>query len=113
MSVADLGDGRVVVEAVGEIDVLTASVFENAVAAEPVPGTTALVLDLSEVTFCSTSGISELIKIHTRATAAGVRLLLVLGTRVMRRALEVMGLLDMFSTYPTRAAALNAAVITG
>ncbi|MBB5852084.1 STAS domain-containing protein [Amycolatopsis umgeniensis] len=112
VSVTRLGDGRVVVTAAGDLDMATAPLFENAVSAEPGPTTTAVVVDLSGLTFLASAGITELVALNTRIPAAGARLLLIPGSRIVRRPLELMGLLDLFSVYPDQAAALDAAPIT-
>ncbi len=112
VSVTRLGDGRVVVEVVGELDMVTAPRLTNAVAAEPGPDTTSLVVDLSGITFLATAGITELVSLRTRTSEANVQLLLVPGPRIVRRPLELMGLLDLFTVHPSQTAALNAATIT-
>lgn len=104
-----LGDGRVVIGATGEIDLLTAATLAAALEAEPAPDTAAIVLDLTKVTFCSSTGLNELLKIHTRATGAGIPLMLVIDEGAsLRRTLDLVGLLDLFTVCSDQATALAA-----
>ncbi len=97
VSVTRLEGGQVLIRAIGEIDAHTAGLFEHATAGEPAPPATAVVLDLAAVTFCSTAGISTLVTIQARATACGIPLLLIPGTGIVRRTLEIMGLYTWFT----------------
>lgn len=102
-------DGQVVIGAGGEIDLATAGILGDVLDGEPAPGTVAVVLDLSMVTFCSSTGLSELVKIRTRAADAGVPLRLVLDDAgVLRRTLELIGMLELFTVHPDQTAALEA-----
>lgn len=92
--------------AAGEIDWASAGKLERAIEHEPAAGTTALVVDLSRVPFCSSSGLHLLVRLQWRADAAEVPLELVVATPAVRRVLEAAGLWTLFSTHDNLAAAL-------
>lgn len=54
------------------------------------------VLDLGEVTFCDSSGISALVRGHARASAAAGGLRISRASEQVRRVLEISGLARMF-----------------
>ncbi len=56
----------------------------------------ALTLDVSELGFLDSSGISELLRIHDVMTAAGGSFRLLEPTDNVRRVLEITGLLETF-----------------
>src|SRR5262245_60169962 len=63
VAVRPMPDETVNVEAVGEVDLLTATELEQAIAlALATPGATGVVVDLAGVTFLDSSGISALLK---------------------------------------------------
>lgn len=68
-------------------------------------GCTALVLDLSGVGFCDSSGLSALVRMRNRVQPLGGRISLAGPTPIVQRVLEVSGLTEIFSTFPTVAAA--------
>ncbi|KOV84563.1 hypothetical protein ADL03_16735 [Nocardia sp. NRRL S-836] len=69
----------------------------------------ALVLDLREVTFLGSSGLSALVDSHRQAVAAGTKLLLVADQRTVLRALAVTDLDQVFELHPDLDSALAAA----
>lgn len=98
--------GIVRVLVAGEIDWAGAQELNQAIEHEPSAGTTALVVDLSRVPFCSSPGLHLLVGLRRRAGAAGVPLELVVGTVTVRRVMEAAGLWRLFSTHDQLAAAL-------
>jgi anti-sigma B factor antagonist len=81
----------------GELDLATAPDLLGRVrtALEGRPG--AIVLDLSGVTFCDSSGINALMDAHTLAGAHGATLRVANAQRITLRALEVTGVLPLLS----------------
>jgi anti-anti-sigma factor len=80
----------------GEVDLATSPKLHEALdALDPDVG---LVVDLSDVSFLDSSGLTELVRAHERhAEAGGVRL--VVASKGIRRVLEVSGLTEVFSIY--------------
>jgi anti-sigma B factor antagonist len=89
------GDGVRVMHVVGEIDTLTAPVLRDRVN-EQLADVSLLVLDLSDVTFLGSAGLAVLVAAKDEAAQRKCRLLLVLGSRIVSRALEATGLLGLF-----------------
>jgi anti-sigma B factor antagonist len=79
----------------GEIDMANAASVRDAllVAIEPA-ATSALVLDLSAVTFIDSCGLSTLIKAKANADARGIGFAIGAVSSVVARTLEVAGLVD-------------------
>ncbi|MBV8951462.1 MAG: STAS domain-containing protein [Actinobacteria bacterium] len=81
-------DGRAVVQLSGELDMATAPEFVER--AEPLVGTwPTIVLDLSRLTFCDSSGLHAFIELRRRCEHAGHRLVLRAPTPAVRRVLEL------------------------
>ncbi|HZN71552.1 MAG TPA: STAS domain-containing protein [Micromonosporaceae bacterium] len=85
----------------GELDLLTASdlaaVAEERIAA----GDRSLVLDLSALTFCDSTGLATFVWIRNLLQDEGGRLALATPTPMVRRVLDVTGLCDVFGAYST------------
>lgn len=92
----------------GEIDLGTAASLEKAiVAAIDHAGGALVVVDMSQVGFLSSAGISTLLKAKQHGDDQNIALRLVVPQdAVMRRSLEITGLLEILPIYATRAAAL-------
>jgi anti-sigma B factor antagonist len=90
-------DGESVLELTGEIDLSTTdqlrSAVEEALATPGVP----IVLDFSGVTFCDSQGLSTLLSLSRRATAAGTTLALVNVGDFLVRLLDITGLRSALS----------------
>lgn len=95
----------VVLSVLGEIDLVTVPGLESAIA-EHVAAAPCLVIDLSEVTFFGSLGLSALMRATTLAADRGTRLLLVTGERV-RRTMEVTRTAEMFTVYDSVEEALR------
>jgi anti-anti-sigma factor len=98
--------GRVAVTTVsGDLDMLTAprltESMDSAIAANP----TALVVDLSRVTFLASAGMDVLFVAHRRITPSA-RFAIVADGRATRRPLELMGLHDVLEIFTTVESAL-------
>lgn len=94
------------VVAVGEIDLTSTPLFERVLETEPAPGVRAVVVDLGEVSYCSSGGLLALSRLRDRAGTAAVEL--VVNTLTVRRVLEVSGLATIFPTHRSYADALEA-----
>jgi stage II sporulation protein AA (anti-sigma F factor antagonist) len=94
-----------VVSATGEIDLSTVPALETALI-EAQSATSTLILDLHQVTFLDSSGISALVAAHNRANAAGTRLRIISAARAVRRPLELVGLDTMLKLFDSYDAAL-------
>lgn len=91
----------------GEIDWVSVGQLDRATEHEPAADTTALVVDLSEVTFCASCGLHLLVSLRKRAEVADVPLELVASTYAVRRPLEASGLWPTFSVHETHESALR------
>ena len=97
----DAGDGRVVVEVGGEVDMLTSPQLRTAVLGAMADGPSAVVLALDGVTFLGTSGLAVLIEVREAAQDAGVALRLACTGRRVLRPLSIAGLVPMFDVRDT------------
>jgi anti-anti-sigma factor len=104
--------GAVLVAAVdGDLAFDTVPDVEHALRAAVHPGTSALVLDLTDVRFIDSRAIQMLFALHADAAAHRRRLVLVLPPdAIARRALELVGAGTELAIAATRAAAVAAAV---
>ncbi|MEV4283175.1 STAS domain-containing protein [Actinoplanes xinjiangensis] len=91
-------DGVIVVSARGELDMQTADELDRALrAALTVPGATTVVADLAATTFCDSSGLEVLDRFYGDATAAGIRFRVDPVHPMVRRVLDITGLLDILT----------------
>ena len=84
----------------GEIDLSTADSFYERARALIDAGTSMLVLDLGDVTFCDSLGVAALVRIYKYAVAAGSRLRLVNLRTHVAHILEISGLDQIFEVEP-------------
>ncbi|MFC4946067.1 anti-sigma factor antagonist [Pseudonocardia sp. GCM10023141] len=94
--VVDHGPGVRVLHVVGELDTLTAPLL-NARLQEQQAAARHIVLDLTDVTFLGSAGLAVLVGAKDAADAAGGRLWVVPGSRIVKRAMEATGLLPHFA----------------
>jgi anti-sigma B factor antagonist len=73
LTVQPVGDD--VIQVSGELDILTCDELER-VAGQAADRGGLVILDLSELTFCDSTGLAGLVRLHKRAAAAGGRLVL-------------------------------------
>lgn len=97
-----------VVSVAGELDMATAPQLEEEIAALLARGESRLVLDLAEVSFCDSTGLSVFVRTRNRCQDAGGRLRIAAAPRAVRRVLEVSGLIDVLEVCPTVDAAVAA-----
>lgn len=88
----------VVVRATGELDYDYAPTFRRELTGfwSTAPAPSALVLDLTELTFCDSTGLAELLWMLHRSRETGTRLVLVGANRTLRHMLTTTGLLSFF-----------------
>ena len=86
---------------VGELDVATAGALERQLHELCDAGFEHVVLDLRDLTFIDSSGIRVLVSEHRLATTCGHELSIVGASAVVRRALEVCGLLEQLRMQQT------------
>ena len=84
--------GVVAVSPVGEVDVATVSVLRDATREAVAAGPQCLVVDLSGLTFCGSTGLGVLLDACRAAEAAGAHFGTVAGPPIVRRILDITGL---------------------
>jgi anti-sigma B factor antagonist len=100
-------DGVVVATVAGEVDMLTAPALRAAVLAE-LDDCTVLVIDLSGVSFLGSAGLAVLVEASHEAQRRQVELRLVAAGRSVQRPLEITGLTEVLTTFPSRDDAVGA-----
>ena len=101
-------DGRLpvaVVSVAGELDLTTAPELFHALTRLVDQGRRRLILDLTRLEFCDSSGLSVLVRVRNMLERQGGDVVLAGPTAVVQRVLEVSGLVEVFATYPSVAAA--------
>lgn len=102
------GDERgVVITVRGEVDLHTNPVLRRAIDSALTGHPRAVVLDLREVGFLSSSGLSALVDLRRAAGLRGIAVRLVGEGRAVLRPLTAVGLVDHFTRCPTVDAALG------
>ena len=101
----DLPEGTTVLTAVGEIDRDSSKDLREAAKQALRRGRRHLVLDLANVTFCDSSGLSLFVDLHRQAGAAGGTLRLAAPGAELRSMLRVTYLDQLFALYDTVEAA--------
>ncbi len=94
--VVDHGPDVRVLHVVGELDTLTSPLLQVRLL-EQQAQVSHLVLDLTDVTFLGSAGLAVLVGARDDAESRGCQLLVVPGSRIVRRALEATGLLQLFA----------------
>ncbi|BBZ59964.1 STAS domain-containing protein [Mycolicibacterium monacense] len=92
----DAADRSATVRIAGELDAETTSEFVDTASRllETNPGLRALRLDCADMTFCDSAGLSGLLLIERRTTAAGVDLHLDNRPTYFERVLDITGILE-------------------
>ncbi|WP_406501226.1 STAS domain-containing protein [Streptomyces sp. NBC_01590] len=105
--------GWTVLRICGELDLLTSPAVRQSVHDAVAVGRHDVVLDLSEVLFCDSSGVGVLIASRRLMRSCGGRLRLVLPARGaeegshVNRVLAALGVRRLFDVYPDRYAAVD------
>jgi anti-sigma B factor antagonist len=85
----------------GDLDAATAPQALKVIHTLAVPSGQQLIVDLSGLVFCDSSGISALLAARNLAMAAGAGIALISPSSQLRRSFALMGLADFFPVYPT------------
>lgn len=104
----DVDDVTAVVDVSGEVHVSTASEFSRRLNETIVRGRRYLVLDLSDVAFIDSTGLSVLLNALRRVTRAGGRMTLVCTNPTVLRLFEITRLDQTFAIHADLADALRA-----
>lgn len=91
----------IVVAVRGEVDSSCSALLRERLATELEVGPKALIADLSEVTFCDSSGLSALLETRTEAAEDKVPFLLVTQQRGLLRPITLLHLGTVLSVHPT------------
>jgi anti-sigma B factor antagonist len=108
VATVDSGTGATVLTLTGEVDMLTAPVLRQGIDEQFSADLAPIIVDLSRVEFFGSTALDVMVKTQQRASAEGRDFLLVAGTRVVRRPLEVTGLDAVLSVYDDLDLALEA-----
>jgi anti-sigma B factor antagonist len=92
----------------GELDYHTAPRLRAGLERVPMQAGTGLVIDLSALTYCDSTGISVLVSAYHQAKAAGMALALAGMNSDITRVFRVIGLDQVFSSYESVDAATRA-----
>lgn len=85
----------------GDLDLVTAPQLTRAAGELIAAGRRDIVIDASALSFCDSSGITAFVAIATRLEDAGGRLAIAGATAIVRRILEVSGLIEALVVTPT------------
>jgi len=102
-------DGRSIVEVGGEIDVYTAPVLRERLAALHEAGRHDIVVDLRAVRFMDSTGLGVLVGVLKRVRLAGGRLALVIDSERVLKVFHITALTQIFEIHPSLPRALAAA----
>src|ERR1044071_10347862 len=91
----------VVVSVGGELDMATAPQLQDQITDLLDRGLARLVFDLTDVSFCDSTGLSVFVRAKNSTDDAGGAVRLAAPQRGVRRILEVSGLVEVLRTYPT------------
>lgn len=103
----------VVLAANGEIDRDSQAMLDEAGAAALDAGAVRLVVDLTEVTFCDSGGLSLFVRLHRRTEARGGSLRLACAQPAVHRVLRVANFDRLLRVHPTVPEAVAAALAEG
>ena len=99
-------DGATILSVRGEVDVYSAPALSENLAQLLDEGTTAIVVDLSEVAFLDSTGLGALIGARTATETAGGTLALVCTNDRILKLFTITGLDNVFQIHPTTAEAV-------
>jgi anti-sigma B factor antagonist len=85
----------------GEVDLNTSADIAQAIQQAVSPRPPVLVLDMTEVSFMSSTGLAVLIATEHQTREAGVELRLAASQRAVLRPIQITGLTAVFDIYPT------------
>jgi anti-anti-sigma factor len=99
-------DDATVIAVDGELDLASAPDLADVAARRLADGGAAgapvnLIIDLSKLTFCDSAGLRVFVKFRSDLDARGGRFVLAAPQPIVRRVLEVSGLVELFGCYET------------
>lgn len=107
MNIADnRREGNLIIAPSGRIDSSTSAVFDRYLTTAIDRGDTRLVIDLSELEYISSTGLSAFLSAAKKIKAAGGRMALTGINSRIRLVFEMSGFLRLFPIFPTIEAAL-------
>jgi anti-anti-sigma factor len=83
--------------AIGEVDASTAQLLRDSLTAALADGASTVVLDLAGVRYLDSAGVGALVQAHNSTTARGARLTVANPQPMVRRVLEVVGVLALLT----------------
>lgn len=108
VTVADHEGDRAVIVVSGEIDMATASELDHVLSGLAAQGARRLVVDLSDVGFCDSTGLSTFVRARKQlADGEGAPIVLVGMTPPVVKVFRIAGLTGLFEHYGTLDAALT------
>ncbi|MFD5086285.1 STAS domain-containing protein [Kitasatospora sp. NPDC058406] len=109
LMVAARREGSVLIVALaGELDHTSADGLRTALAAPPEGGLTRIVVDLTDLRFCDSTGLNTLLRARPEAERAGLRLELAGPRGVVARLFEITGVNSVLRIHPGLDAAMGA-----
>jgi anti-sigma B factor antagonist len=102
---ARAGNGIIIAELAGELDIATAPALREQLLSLLRPGSSRLIIDLSKVTYCDSSGLAVLVGTGRRARLLGGSLHLAAASSQTRQILQLTGLGRYLPVFPTVSAA--------
>jgi anti-anti-sigma factor len=85
------------IAATGEVDASTAQLLRDTLGAALADGVSTVVLDLAGVRYLDSAGVGALVQAHNSTTARGARLTVANPQPMVRRVLEVVGVLALLT----------------
>jgi len=96
-------DGQTVITASGELDMASAAALRELALGRIDAGDRCLIFDLSGLTFCDSAGLTVFVQAKNRCDELGAELRLAAPSGIVQRVLEISGLAEALSMYPTLA----------
>ncbi|KKW62033.1 STAS domain-containing protein [Mycolicibacterium elephantis] len=101
-------DGVAVVAVSGDVDVATVATLEESITEALATKPTALIIDLSDVDFLASAGLQTLVATNEAVTKTTTGFAVVAHGPATSRPIQLTGLDQVFSLYPTLAEAIAA-----
>ncbi|MEU8139825.1 STAS domain-containing protein [Streptodolium elevatio] len=100
--------GTTVLTLTGDLDYHTAPQLGRAVEETPLGPDNNVVIDLTDLAYCDSTGLTALITAYKQATGAGARLVLAAPSAELLRVFAIVGLDQLFTYQPTADDAVKA-----
>jgi anti-sigma B factor antagonist len=94
-------EGVVVLAVSGELDLATISILKDTVGSQMLEGGDRVVLDLSELSFCDSTGLGSFVGLHRQADAVGVGFALAAPRKRVGDLLQISGINQVVAVYPS------------